>query len=338
MPLKDFHLAHREWKEHKYIARVKVGDKYRYFYTQEEYNAYLKSKNKKSNSVSAFLKKCFGKIDKIFKKSKKEASAIMDKGKKFIDRVFKDDETKDKKTSLFGDERQFKYIAKVKLSNGKYRYFYDKGEYERYLKRLEYQKDEPDFMKNTPKIPEEESFTADGDMAEINEEYDANDDQRSRNCVYCSTAYELRCRGYNVQAADMGNLFTYKGSDFAMSDFYENPKMITIDKNGDEKKRNILDSTKLHKKYEYTGDTLKKAILNHSGKNTRGELRVSWKNGGAHSIVYEVDDAGTITIRDCQGNYRCNISALAYSVNHITITRTDNLKLKKGILKTVEDN
>lgn len=335
MLLKDHYLTHGKWKEHKYIERVKIGDKYRYFYTQEEYDAYLKSKNKKS-SISAFFKKCFGKIDKIFKKSKKEASDLIDKGEKFINKVFKAEETKDKKTTLFG-KRQFKYVQRIKLSNGKYRYFYDEGEYERYLKRLEYQKDEPDFMKSTPKIPEEESFTEADNMVEINEEYDANDDQRSRNCVYCSTAYELRCRGYDVQAADRGNIFQYKGHPTDMDGFYENPKMITINESGDEYS-NIFDGKVFSKKFEYTGDTAEKAIVKHSGKNTRGEIRVRWKSGGGHSMVYEVSKNGTVTIRDCQTNLVYDTRDIVDAVNHITITRTDNLKLKKGILKTVEDN
>ena len=36
----------------------------------------------------------------------------------------------------WGVKKDHKYIARVELSNGKYRYFYDKEEYQNYLKRL----------------------------------------------------------------------------------------------------------------------------------------------------------------------------------------------------------
>ena len=341
-------LYHAQKKQHKYVARVKTANgKYRYFYTREEYNAYRNAKESsepkktsklktKLKSVSKFFKDISNSISKLFNKSKKELGKTIEKGRKFVNDVILG-KKKPRSPITTVKEKMHKYIARVKMSNGKYKYFYDTEAYKRYLKRMEYQKDEPDFMKKVPKINEDDDYTEAEDMAEINEAYSPYEKERSHNCVYCSIAYELRCRGYDVQAAENKGWLSYKGSNFAMSDFYENPKMITLDETGKEHK-SILNATKLHKDFNYDARTVNSAILEHSGKNTRGEIRVSWKSGSAHSMVYEVLDNGGVIIRDSQVNQVYNMSDLVGLVNQITITRTDNLKLKKDILKTVEDN
>lgn len=338
-------LYHAQKKRHKYIARVKTANgKYRYFYTREEYNVYRKSeespepkKTSKLKSVSNFFKKITKNINKLFKKSKKELGKSLNKGKKFVEEVILGKKKERSSSLVYVKEKIHKYIARVKMSNGKYKYFYDAGAYERYLKRMEYQKNEPEFMKKVPKIAENNDYTKAEDMAEINEEYSPYEKERSQNCVYCSMAYELRCRGYDVQAAEYEGWFDYKGFDSDMSKFYENPKMITLDETGNEHK-SVLNSTKLHKKFNYDARTVNGAILKHSGKNTRGEIRVSWKSGSAHSMMYEVLDNGGVIIRDSQVDRVYNMSDLVGLVDKITITRTDNLKLKKSILDTVEDN
>lgn len=333
------HAATR--KRHKYIAKVRTKNgKYRYFYDQDKYEAYLKSKNKKRSKSSIFdrLGDFSNWIKSLsFKKTIKETGDAIEKGKKIVQKLFTNmgdyAERIDKKTS--GDKK-FKYVKRIRLSNGKYRYFYSNEEYDRYVARLNYQNNEPNFMKKTPKISEDKSFTNDEDMKEVNEEYSSYDDGRSRNCVYCSAAYELRCRGYDVQAKEYTNPLSYRGSNFHMKGFYENPKMITIDSKGNEHK-SVLNNTTLYKKHEYADGVVNDAILKHSGKDTRGEIRVTWKSGGGHSMVYEVR-GNSVIIRDCQTNKTYTPDEIGRSANQVTITRTDNLKLKKGILKTVEDN
>lgn len=340
----DGELYHAQKKQHKYIARVQTTKgKYRYFYTREEYAEYKQNKEspkpKKTSmweSVSKFFKKAKNSIRKLFKKSKKELGESLEKGRKFVDEVILG-KKKPKKSSISIDgDKKVKYIARIKLPNGKHRYFYDQDEYDRYLSRKEYQKNEPDFMKKVRKIADGDSCLATEDMAEINEEYSPYDKDRSYNCRYCSMAYELRCRGYDVQAADKGSDISYLFRS-NLDRLYKNPKEITIDESGKEY-TSILNETKLHKKFDYDADTVKRAINKHSGNNTRGEIAVSWKSGGAHSMIYEVDSKGKITIRDCQTNSVHRVEELVGIVNKITITRTDNLELKEGILKCVEDN
>jgi len=341
-------LYHASKKRHKYIAKVPIGNnKYRYFYTKEEYRNYLAGKDStkkdsksKKNSVSKFFNKVFKNIEGLFKKSKKQISTTVDKGKQFVDEVIFG-KTKSNRNKA---EMKVKYTQRITLPNGKYKYFYSDEEYERYLVRQKYQKNEPDFMKKVPKIPYDKSYAASEDMAEINEDYSAYDDSRSSNCANCTIAYELRCRGYDVQAAEYKSKDSYIG---AQKDYdniiYKNADRIWLNQDGErDRVKGVLNKIGLKFKYQkdisYEPDTVKNAILKHSGKNTRGAFCVEWDSGGAHSMVYEVDKKGKVQIRDCQTNRIYNIEDVVDSVSRISITRTDNLEMQKEILKCVEAN
>ena len=336
-------LYHVDRKKHKYIAKVPIGKgKYRYFYDKEEYRAYMnnktenKSENKKSktNSVSNFFNKIFNKLNNLFKKSKKQVSKTINKGKKFVEEVILGLNT-DRKTP----GTIFKYIERVKMSNGKYRYFYDEDEYKRYMNSRKYLEKEPEFMKKIPKISEEESFAVKDIMAKINPGYSRYDKSTSRNCANCTAAYELRCRGYDVKAATYKNIGEYllNGVQYRFSYYYKNANCIMLDDEGKEHK-SILNGTRYQKDFEYSSRTVEAAIVKHSGKNTRGDISVEWKQGSAHSMVYEVDSKGNVLIRDCQTNRVHRVSEITGRVKNIIITRTDNLELKKSILDAVEDN
>lgn len=339
----ESHLCHAAKRKNvKYIARIPTSNgKYRYFYTKEEYDAYMngkkpkESKKSKWNSVSKFFKNIVAKATKLLKKSKKEIGDTIEKGRKFIDEVI----FGKKKGGLSSiKERAVKYIARVKMSNGKYKYFYDEGAYERYLKRMEYQKNEPEFMKKVPKISEDTAYTADEEMAEINEDYSKYDKATSQNCTNCTAAYELRCRGYDVSAAEYENYVTsYDNASFLRFPlYYKDAKTIRLDDEGNEHK-SPLNNTVLYRRYEYDSRTVTEAILKHSGKNSRGDISVLWKDALAgHSMVYEVDSKGEVTIRDCQTNKKYTVDSIVKHVSGISITRTDNLELRKGILDAVE--
>ena len=207
-------LYHAQKKQHKYVARVKTKNgKYRYFYTMDEYKAYKsgessgkKEKTSKLKAVSNFFKNLKNSVNKILKKTKKELGKSLEKGKKFIDEVIFGKKKTKGNSILIGKEKKVKYVNRIKMSNGKYKYFYDAESYERYMKRINYQKNEPEFMKKVPKISEDKSYTADEDMAEVNKEYSKYDKATSRNCTNCTAAYELRCRGYDVSAAEYKNI------------------------------------------------------------------------------------------------------------------------------------
>lgn len=399
------YIAHaqksQERSDHKYIARVEVGTRrgkilYRYFYTIDQYKRYLSGKEKgtkseleKRQSPLHNLKRLgqqFGNLLKDYDKANNESNLknrrdahkrltydkalLKNAGKEFIDSVLdklkvpvkEDAEANDIKT-----EQKHLYVKRITLPNGKYRYFYTESSYRKYLERVRYQASEPDFMKDVPEIDRYADETNAQAMADVNEDYNEYDPRRSQNCIFCTNAYELRQRGYNVQAAEHYDDFydneKHQQFDFSMSRWYENPDYEVITEGGGTKNVNELmdtyskywtDSRKFsknlntetmeqYKEYNgahgYTADDLRNAILSKSPKNSRGQFTVRWAGGqGGHSIIYEVDKHGNVIFRDAQVNQIYTADFLAQNIEEALFVRTDNLTLKPDILYTVEDN
>ena len=393
------YIAHaqkaQERPDHKYIARVEVGTRrgkilYRYFYTMDQYKRYLSGKEKgvkteleKRQNPLYNLKRLGKQFCNLLKdhdeanngssiKNRREAlerltydKALLKKtGKDFIDSVLdklkvsvKDDEKADGNRA----EKNHLYIKRITMPNGKYRYFYTESSYRKYLERVQYQASEPAFMKEIPEIDRYTDETDTQAMADINEDYNEYDPRRSQNCIFCTNAYELRQRGYNVQAAEHYDDFyeneKHQQFDFSMSRWYETPNYEVITEGGGTKNVNELmdtysrywtdsrkfskhlnaETTEQYKEYNgshgYTADDLRKAILSKSPKNSRGQFTVRWAGGqGGHSIVYEVDKNGNVIFRDAQVNQIYTAEFLAQNIEEAMFVRTDDLKLKPDIL------
>lgn len=380
-------------KKHKYIARVLgKNNKYRYFYVQSEYEAYLLGvqkgklssdykisdserediKNTKKlekqygdqvyrsadeyevqiakdsvvKSVLALLKKTASKFSKSGKTTKlsnnildiPSASLKKDGSKEGKLKRVKPNKKKVTTKPLKGH----KYIAKVKISDGTYRYFYDQDEYNAYLKKKEYQEDSPSFMDVFKKTPSTE--TSEEAMAKINPHVDWSysqykyyndlpDEQVKKlkdsgkvsqktvgdtqaydmNCMNCTTAYELRRRGYDVEAGAWRASNTQYAS---LENWYEGVKVKEV-----KKTNNLI-----------------KAIQSDNPPGSRGNLMVQWSNGGGHSMAYEVDSKGKVHILDPQTNSVVDEDKLPDLISSAHYARTDNLKLKEGVLDTVAPN
>lgn len=356
------YIQHADRENHKYIAKVKTKNgEWRYFYDKDEYRRYLFGKK---------LKNKFGKLDDILEK---KTSSLREKAKKKVDKIL----NKHKDTKLGGvtllisksavdkaiayvknklgigkkitseEKLGHKYIAKVKLPNGEYRYFYDQDEYNAYLRRQEYQKDEPWFMKRVPDMKDDEIYASDEDQAEINEKYSPYNPSRSMNCMSCTTAYELRRRGYDVEATDDSDGATF----WDAANWYKDPKWSHVNDDGsqsdftkyikgDEAKKQEKWAKEHYQSYNgnYTGNEIKHAIESNNPPNSRGNIMVYWKGGGGHSMAYETDSNGKVTIRDCQTNKVVDVDQLATRVWDVNYMRTDNLELSKGVLETIDDN
>lgn len=383
----------KERKKHKYIARVLgKNNKYRYFYVQSEYEAYLagalkgKYSNKykfsdserKSYKDTKNLEKQYGEklyrsadeyevqivkdnvVKTLFNFSKKAASKFTNRKKspKLPSHVLdipsislKKDSSKTLKIKNIKVNKNkvtskpikgHKYIAKVKISDGTYRYFYDQDEYKSYLKKKEYQKNSPSFMNDFKKTPSTE--TSEEALSKINPHADWSYSQYeyynnlppeelkrlqdsgkftlktegdaqayNMNCMNCTTAYELRRRGYDVEAGPWRESNTYHA---ALEDWYKDVKV---------------------KKVKNTNN-LVKAIQSDNPPGSRGNLMVGWSGGGGHSMVYEVDLKGKVHILDPQTNSVIDEDKLPDLISSAQYARTDNLKLKKGVLSTVAPN
>ena len=190
--------------------------------------------------------------------------------------------------------------------------------------------------KNNP-FPElslkESATTLDEDMAFVNPNYDRDNPDTSENCAYCSVAYDLRRRGYDVQAIEQPSELTaltvqdlYEDADMKMlSDIYEEATGLS------RSTEPVSISTDDAKKWT------EKALL-QQGDGSRGQLELFWANGGAHSVIWEVEN-GAVMIRDCQTNKKSDITDY-YGwdyIKNVMYMRTDNLKPTDEVLEYVKN-
>lgn len=98
-----------------------------------------------------------------------------------------------------------KYIGKIKQSNGKTRYYYSVESFKRAIEIYKYQDNEPSFMKSIKEIDADEDKmpTEKEDAYVVNPGHGTKGTNRTINCANCTIAYELRRRGYDVQAKDV---------------------------------------------------------------------------------------------------------------------------------------
>lgn len=354
-----YHAWLRKGQKAKYIAKVPIGKgKYRYFYDKDEYNAYLKKKDTSAKKTSffdlvkgtpsklnGFFDEHFNdKISKITETAKDKAWPLILKASKIFPNTI---------TSKIIEGH--KYIAKVKLPDGSYRYFYDQEEYNAYLKREEYQANEPDYMKDLPEIDGPESF--EDAMIEINEDYNTYYEY-GVNCMLCSAVYELRRRGYDVEANPLP--FDLKDSiyDEAFSKFGGEEKVMetlsSLADAGDEDRyyaylnriqeatdytyaSRIYEDPKIIKVPDSAMSDLYSYAKNNLEPNSRGHMLIDWKFGGAHSLNYEVDSKGNIKLIDSQPVWEYGladsievgekeVNAYADCGTKIAFMRTDNLE------------
>lgn len=272
----------------KYIAKIPVGRKYRYFYDEAAYKAFLA-----------------------------KGKAAVDKVKSFIAKTERTNSPTSNSTSA-----PSKFIGPTQALPGS-------------IKNLELNKNQteelreiPEFMSDVPRIVGKHS--KDDDMAAVNEKfYDehlvGDFYKYSLNCMFTTTAYELRRRGYDVEAAPIEKgLPGYHHS--ATSDWFENPKSVGM-------------PTSTFQNEPYSETEMMKQINKNFPPGSRGNMIVTWKKGGGHSMVYELTSSGALIIRDAQINKTIPFSTLLPNIeSSLVMIRTDNLKLKKGVRNVIVNN
>lgn len=124
------------------------------------------------------------------------------------------------------------------------------------------------------------------------------DTATSHNCALCTTAYDLRRRGFDVQA---GYARTGK-MDHDIAKYYKGGKFKHADKS----------------------EVVKE--LEKQGSGARGHILVKWNGGGGHSMAYEVKN-GKAMIVDCQVQkiFKNPNDLLDYCLPDVRYMRSDNL-------------
>ena len=128
----------------------------------------------------------------------------------------------------------------------------------------------------------------------------------TNNCVNCTMAYEMRQRGFEVQAKL--NATGRPGTEVGAS-YFKGAKTHDINK---PPKLNLKDQDEFIRYWNRNEEKAKKgrntamaeetinAIKKNSGNESRGQICVKWNRSSGHSMAYKVDKDGNFSIIDGQ--------------------------------------
>lgn len=163
------------------------------------------------------------------------------------------------------------------------------------------------------------AMTLDADMAACNPKY-SKDGVYKNNCISCALAYDLRRRGYDVEAAPIDTTSAINGSLPVQLGFYKGEKLETFDVPSD---NNVAMK-------QFSDRILK------YGDGSRGLLRIRWKNGDGHAAIWEVS-GDIVVIRDPQNNTIVNLLDYVRRAKTFYYFRTDNLELTNKVTEFVRN-
>ena len=172
------------------------------------------------------------------------------------------------------------------------------------------------------------------DLSFVNPGFQKFGKNTKNNCMLCTTAYDLRRRGFDVTAG-----LAKKG--FGVNDllsWYPKGKINRINLFKDKTKNGpaVLEMLNPLAKRNYIKEVEKQLIS--SGENSRGNIMVRWDGlaFAGHSMIYEVNN-GKVKIMDGQTNrIYSNIfdSPLAgVQLNSVSFMRFDNVEPNYSLLK-----
>ena len=162
-------------------------------------------------------------------------------------------------------------------------------------------------------------MTPNGDMAACNRQYSKGGVYKN-NCISCALAYDMRRRGYDVEAMPIDTTSATNGSLPVQLDFYKGEKLETFEVPNDP---------------DVAAKQFSNRILKY-GDGSRGMLRIRWKNGDGHAAVWEVDD-GFVVIRDPQNNTVVDLSDYVRRAKTFYYFRTDNLEPTEKVMRFVKN-
>lgn len=147
-------------------------------------------------------------------------------------------------------------------------------------------------------------MSPDADMAKVNPGYNNWSDGTKSNCLICTATYALRRKGFDVTAN-------------GANDGYDTTAMLQA----------FPKATMRRVQLPKTNKNNELASVLNMPEGAFGNMSISWKNGGGHSMVVSVE-GGRIVIRDTQSNKVYRGAAvnkiLAHSTGDAKVIRLDN--------------
>ena len=177
-------------------------------------------------------------------------------------------------------------------------------------------------------------MSEDEDMRSINK-IDVNDPGTFNNCTYCSAAYEMRRRGYDVKAKATVNP-SYMSDEVRWYNASPNDFVSVV-----KPPKNPI-GLHLARQKAYRGENLSQVdkatnVMLSQGEGARGCLHVVWGNHDGHVLNYEVK-RNEVIVRDCQSGKKVSANTILRHAIGIDVIRTDDKELNyDAIREAVED-
>ena len=203
-----------------------------------------------------------------------------------------------------GDLYKRNHFRRRKI-NGEWRYWRDgKNRAEEML---------PNLKRKTTETNQNE------DMAACNPKY-LKGGVYKNNCISCALAYDMRRRGYDVESSPIDTTSAMNGSLPVQLGFYKGEKLETFE---------------VPKDPDVAAKQFSNRILKY-GDESRGMLRIRWKNGDGHAVIWEVD-GNSVIIRDPQNNTIIDLSDCMRRAKIFYYFRIDNLEPTEKVTRFVKN-
>ena len=299
-------ISHSDEKtDFKYYAKVPIDSKRdRYFYSKEEYLAYMRNKNRgEKKPISTADRVNESASSTHIGETKKDSSQLVDKA---VDMV----------SFLLGGKLGQTLVRNIR---------------EKIDANEQYEQQMAELKEHNP-LPQlkikSEPTTKDEDQGAINPMYDGMTYEWSNNCSYCTMAYDLRQRGYDVVAnpADPEDLVYIPD----IISWYDGAEPKDVASLAEESGIPLEELTQYHAAQLLEEDLLKE------GEGARGHFIVDWSNGGAHDVIWEVEN-GEVWLRDCQSNEKLKPLYYIQYASYFTYFRTDNIMPNEKCLRTISN-
>lgn len=208
-------------------------------------------------------------------------------------------------------------------------------------KKFKEERDKAPVDKKTGFHKKTKEMTPEEDMERVNPGFKNWDENTKNNCVLCTMSYELRRRGYDVQAKKATS--GYNGNEL-VKDWYPGAKpkqskgSLTQDDLTELWKKGAPLSIDKASQKEMISNTMDEIRSQKDG--ARGQLCVRWDGAtSGHSIAY-ANEGGKVVIYDTQANKRYEDKAVEKylkQTSQVTVTRLDNCKINEKLIKEVAE-